>query len=514
MNAVLMHDSIAGAARRCYRPMRVDSDARSPAQFQRVDSLVDGTQVLSSGFPGMRLNERYDIGEVLGEGAFGRTVAARDATTGTDVVLKLITIRGLSGWKEFEYFEREVAVLRSLDHPGVPRFVDAFQAEVEGSGPVMALVMERIPGESLFALIQRGHRWEEARARALLESLLGTLDYLHGLSPLVIHRDIKPGNIMIRPDGAPVLVDFGAVRDWATRAGQGSLTVVGTPGYMAPEQAMGEAVPASDLFALGATMIHALTHCHPSNLPRRGLRLVFADRLGCSRPLVAVLGRMVEPDLAERYASASEVVADLHRPPEALVPSSVALAVTAPAGGAPPDRAERRNAVARRVEEACAELLAAPRPPDPAFSAPLARKARQSLAKITKTTLVALGALAMFCSTASPDAYAWLWFALMSPLIGSVAAIHWLQERRRLYALYQDGTATFGSVIYVSTQNMARGVYATVSYEYEVDGTGYRGTLQTGPAAGSVEVDDRTVLVIHDPAEPKRHLAALVRGQD
>jgi serine/threonine protein kinase len=141
----------------------------------------------------MLLHQRYDVGEVLGEGAFGRTVAARDGATGADVVLKLITIRGLPGWKELEHFEREVAVLRSLNHPGVPRFVDSFQAEIDGSGPVMALVMERIRGESLLALIQRGHRWEEAHARALLESLLGTLDYLHGLSPLVIHRDIKPG---------------------------------------------------------------------------------------------------------------------------------------------------------------------------------------------------------------------------------------------------------------------------------------------------------------------------------
>ena len=148
-------------------------------------------------------------------------------------------------------------------------------------------------------------------------ALLTTLAYLHGLSPPVIHRDIKPANVMLRLDGRPVLVDFGAVGDWTTRVGHGSLTVAGTVGYMAPEQAMGAAGPASDLFALGATMVHALTHCHPADLPRRGLRLLFHDRLGCSADLVAVLEKLVAPDVSERYASAAMALAGSAAPRQA-----------------------------------------------------------------------------------------------------------------------------------------------------------------------------------------------------
>src|SRR5688572_5772518 len=92
---------------------------------------------IAAGHPatGASIKDRYQTTALLGEGAFGRTFAARDTRTGGEVVLKQIAVRGLPGWKPVEYFEREVAVLRTLDHPGVPRFVDAFQTDVEGEGP-------------------------------------------------------------------------------------------------------------------------------------------------------------------------------------------------------------------------------------------------------------------------------------------------------------------------------------------------------------------------------------------
>jgi serine/threonine protein kinase len=101
-------------------------------------------------------------------------------TTGQDVVLKQIAVRGARGWKAIESFEREVAVLRVLDHPGVPRFVDAFETEDAAGGLSLVLVMERIEGESLLARIRRRHHFTEAEARTLLGGLLATLEYLHG----------------------------------------------------------------------------------------------------------------------------------------------------------------------------------------------------------------------------------------------------------------------------------------------------------------------------------------------
>ena len=92
--------------------------------------------------------------------------------------------------------------------------------------------------------------------REIATGLLGVLDYLHGRAPPVIHRDIKPSNVLLRPDGTPALIDFGGMRAWQP-AGAAGATVVGTFGYMAPEQAAGQATPASDLYALGATLLHA-----------------------------------------------------------------------------------------------------------------------------------------------------------------------------------------------------------------------------------------------------------------
>jgi serine/threonine protein kinase len=467
--------------------------------------------------PGALLRERHDVGEVIGEGAFGRTLAARDATTGAEVVLKLITIRGLPGWKEFEYFEREVAVLRSLNHPGVPRFVDAFQAEVEGSGPIMALVMERIRGESLAALIARGHRWEEASARALLEALLTTLDYLHRLSPIVIHRDIKPGNIVLRPNGEPVLVDFGAVRDWASRAGHGSLTVVGTPGYIAPEQAMGAAVPASDVFALGATMIHALTHCHPADLPRRGLRLVFADRLGCSRSMVAILERMVEPDLADRYASASDAIADLRRPLGALLEHNTALQDTKPDEALVPFTSDLEVPVDL-------DRFTTPRWITKSVSAYLDGQTRlkRSMIDLAALSLMVMtgigGIVGMFfvCSLFPATDMGALYFFFLPAFIAAAAAIRAgarsIAERmsQRLESLYRDGTAARAKVLLVQPRSSGTDLYQTVTYEYEVDGARHRGTLETSAGAPTVEVGDDNVLVIHDSKEHRRHLAMLL----
>ncbi len=118
-----------------------------------------------------------------------------------------------------------------------------------------------------------------------------------------MHRDVKPRNVVRRPDGTYVLVDFGAVRELLAR--RGSTTIVGTMGYMAPEQFQGRALPATDVYAVGATALAALTGVEPETLPHKGLRVdVRAALQGRASPeLVATLERMLEPDPDERAPS-------------------------------------------------------------------------------------------------------------------------------------------------------------------------------------------------------------------
>jgi serine/threonine protein kinase len=142
------------------------------------------------------------------------------------------------------------------------------------------LVMEKIEGQSLAALTSRGGALSRADVVRFLRDAASVLEYLHGRSPPVIHRDINPKNVIRRPDGSYALVDFGAVRDRLKP--EGGSTVVGTFGYMAPEQLQGRALPATDVYSVGATALRLLTGREPETLPHRGLGVDVAPRCGRS----------------------------------------------------------------------------------------------------------------------------------------------------------------------------------------------------------------------------------------
>jgi hypothetical protein len=246
---------------------------------------------------------RFVVLGLLGEGSQGRTFDGVDKKEGRAVAIKRFDVRGARSWKDVELAEREASVLQSLSHPMLPKYVDRF--EEEGA---LYLVMEKIEGESLASLKARGQTLSEGEIDRLLHDASEVLDYLHGRSPPVIHRDLKPGNVIRRPDGSFAFVDFGAVR--AKLAPKGGSTVVGTFGYMAPEQFQGRALPASDIYAIGATAISMLTGSEPEDLPHQGLAIdVHAALRGrATERTIALLERMVAPnpdDRATRIAEAS-----------------------------------------------------------------------------------------------------------------------------------------------------------------------------------------------------------------
>jgi serine/threonine protein kinase len=254
------------------------------------------------------LGDRFRPVSVLGQGGFGRTFLAWDDAQTPPV--RCVIKQHLRADLEPERFYAEAERLTELgQHPQIPSLIALLE-----SSRGLCLVQSYIPGTTLAAAVEHQGPWTEAAVRSLLTSLLPVVQFIHDRQ--VIHRDIKPANIILPGgDRPPVLVDFGAakaLRSDTLREKTG--TVIGSAGYAAPEQALGKAVFASDLYGLGLTCLHALTGQHPFDL------YALAEDRWVWRPyaphpvslrLVQILDRMVARSLRSRYSTAAEVLADL-----------------------------------------------------------------------------------------------------------------------------------------------------------------------------------------------------------
>ena len=257
------------------------------------------------------LQKRYQLQQQLGQNLGRQTWVADDVCElqSKAVIVKLLAFNPQMQWDELKLFEREAQVLKHLNHPRIPQYRDYFSVEPEvGNGlPWFGLVQEYIPGTSLDKLLNQGKRFTPKEVRKIATEVLEILIYLHELSPPVLHRDIKPSNLILGNDGKIYLVDFGAVQDRATAEGV-TFTVVGTSGYAPPEQLWGRAVAASDLYALGATLIHLLTGTAPTDLPQRQMRIQFADRINLNVDFAQWLAQLTEPASERRYSTAKQAL--------------------------------------------------------------------------------------------------------------------------------------------------------------------------------------------------------------
>jgi serine/threonine protein kinase len=252
--------------------------------------------------PQQILEERYQLQRPLGRTATGRqTWLAIDLLTETQVIVKLLAFNPQMQWDEMKLFEREAQVLKSLNHPRIPHYRNSFS--IDERVLWFGLVQQYIPGSSLQELLDQGATFSESEVRQLAVNVLHILTYLHESDPPVLHRDIKPSNLILGEDGYTYLVDFGAVQDRAAITGV-TFTVVGTCGYAPLEQFWGRAVAASDLYALGATLIHLLTGTPPADLPQRNSRIQFADAVSLRPFFNAWLEKLTEPAIEKRFATA------------------------------------------------------------------------------------------------------------------------------------------------------------------------------------------------------------------
>ncbi len=266
--------------------------------------------------PHYRLNDRYELQTKLGQDASRQTWVATDlgSLSHPRVIVKLLALSPQMQWDESKLFEREGQILQRLDHPRIPKYHDYFVLDSlpDSRFPWFCLVQSCIPGMSLQQLLDEGRRFTAAEVEKVAIEILSILVYLHGLEPPVLHRDIKPSNLIWGEDDRLYLVDFGAVQDQAVAAGA-TFTVVGTYGYVPMEQFGGRAVPASDLYALGATLIHLLTGTAPADLPQRDARIQFADQVGVDLGFVNWIGKLTEPQVSERLSSAQEAIVALEQ---------------------------------------------------------------------------------------------------------------------------------------------------------------------------------------------------------
>ncbi|MBI1242458.1 MAG: protein kinase [Nostoc sp. RI_552] len=284
------------------------------------------------------LGDRYEIQQVLGKKSGRRTLLARDQTSGELVVIKLLSFDSDFEWDDLKLFEREAETLKSLSHPAIPRYLDYFAVnspKIKG----FALLQTYIAARTLEQYLQTGRTFTETEVKQVATAVLEILIYLHGLHPPVIHRDIKPSNILLgersaHSVGQVYLVDFGSVQTVLGTEG-GTRTVVGTYGYMPPEQFGGRTVPASDLYSLGATLIYLVTGNHPADLPQKDFRIQFEQHCHLSPSLTRWLQWMTEPSLERRTSSAmaalkalNESQLDIPRPLNCVKPADSKIQLT------------------------------------------------------------------------------------------------------------------------------------------------------------------------------------------
>jgi len=255
--------------------------------------------------PGTVLNDRYRIVSILGQGGMGSVYQAWDENLGISVAVK----ENLFLTDEYaRQFQREANILASLRHPSLPRVGDYFSVANQGQ----YLIMDFIEGEDLRQRIERCTTVPDNEVILIGAAICDALNYLHHRFPPIIHRDIKPGNIKITPEGQVSLVDFGLAKlmvgTQQTTTGARAMT----PGYSPPEQ-YGTAPTDSrtDIYSLGATLYASLTGAIPEDGLARAtgkadLTPVRALMPKANRKLAIAIEKALEVDPEDRFQSAVE----------------------------------------------------------------------------------------------------------------------------------------------------------------------------------------------------------------
>lgn len=197
----------------------------------------------------------------------------------------------------------EAGILRHLKHPHLPSIVDIFDRDDS-----FLIVMDYIEGRTLSDILKEQGRQPQADVVDWALQICSVFKYLHGLNPPIIYRDMKPGNVMLKPDGNIMVIDFGTAREYKHESGEDTIHL-GTKGYAAPEQFQDnhqQTDPRTDIYNLGATMYHLVTGKNPSKPPFKFLPIRQVDRT-LSSGLESIILKCVAPDPNERYQTVDDL---------------------------------------------------------------------------------------------------------------------------------------------------------------------------------------------------------------
>ncbi len=270
-----------------------------------------------------RLGDRYELGEVLGYGGMAEVLRGRDTRLGRDVAVKTLRV-DLAREPQFQArFRREAQSAASLNHPSIVAVYDTGESSLDGVS-VPYIVMEYVDGRTLRDVLKTERHIMPTRALEITADVLRALDYSHRNG--IIHRDIKPGNVMLTRSGDVKVMDFGIARALAQSTATVTQTaaVIGTAQYLSPEQARGEPVdPRSDVYSTGCLLYELLTGAPPftgDSAVSVAYQHVREDPIPPSRlnpdvsPAIdAIVLKAMAKNPVNRYQSAGEMRDDIDR---------------------------------------------------------------------------------------------------------------------------------------------------------------------------------------------------------
>ena len=257
---------------------------------------------------GTVIDGKYEILREIGRGGMSIVYLAMDTHLNKQWAVKEIRKKG-SGKKDeivVNSLLAEANMMKKLDHPALPRIVDIID-----NGITIYVVMDYIEGESLDKILNEYGVQSEELVIGWAKQLCDALSYLHGQKPPIIYRDMKPANVMLKPEGNVKIIDFGIAREYKELS-LADTTVLGTKGYAPPEQYSGQTDARSDIFALGMTMHHLLTGIDPRN----GEAYVSVRQWNpeLSEGIEVIIDKCVQPAAENRYQTCADLLYDLDHP--------------------------------------------------------------------------------------------------------------------------------------------------------------------------------------------------------